>query len=272
MASARHVIIAGAGIGGLTRGAGAGARRLPRDRAGAGAAAAGDRRRHPAFAQRHARPDRARPARAAAAARRRAGRGARDGRRLRPSRSRASRSAPKSSAATARLTGRSTAAICRRRSPHAARAEPDIALKLGTRSRISPRTPTASRVHGRRGRDSRRGARHRADRRRRPVVDACADAAAAPARRRVSRHRTAWRALVPAERVPAEFRAPVVHLWLGHDAHLVHYPVQGRHAHQHRRHRARRMERAPAGRRPATRAEILRHFARWTWCEHGARR
>ena len=41
------------------------------------------------------------------------------------------------------------------------------------------------------------------------------------------RHRTAWRALVPAELVPEEFRAPLVHLWLGQDAHLVHYPVKG---------------------------------------------
>lgn len=41
------------------------------------------------------------------------------------------------------------------------------------------------------------------------------------------RHRTAWRTLVPAELVPEEFRAPLVHLWLGQDAHLVHYPVKG---------------------------------------------
>lgn len=40
------------------------------------------------------------------------------------------------------------------------------------------------------------------------------------------RHRTAWRTLVPAEMMPAEFRAPLVHLWLGQDAHLVHYPVK----------------------------------------------
>jgi salicylate hydroxylase len=40
-------------------------------------------------------------------------------------------------------------------------------------------------------------------------------------------HRTAWRALVPADGAPAEFRAPLVHLWLGLDAHLVHYPVKG---------------------------------------------
>ena len=40
------------------------------------------------------------------------------------------------------------------------------------------------------------------------------------------RHRTAWRALIPAEQVPEEFREPLVHLWLGLDAHLVHYPVK----------------------------------------------
>jgi salicylate hydroxylase len=77
-------------------------------------------------------------------------------------------------------------------------------------------------------------------------------------------HRTAWRALVPADSVPADFRAPFVHLWLGLDAHLVHYPVK-------------------AGAlinivgivqdewnetgwsAPGEPAEILRCFARWTW-------
>ncbi len=39
--------------------------------------------------------------------------------------------------------------------------------------------------------------------------------------------RVAWRALVPAAEVPAEFREPLIHLWLGPDAHLVHYPVKG---------------------------------------------
>ena len=39
--------------------------------------------------------------------------------------------------------------------------------------------------------------------------------------------RSAWRALVPATAVADEFRAPAVHLWLGHGAHLVHYPVKG---------------------------------------------
>jgi len=39
--------------------------------------------------------------------------------------------------------------------------------------------------------------------------------------------RVAWRALVPAAEVSPEFREPVIHLWLGPDAHLVHYPVKG---------------------------------------------
>jgi salicylate hydroxylase len=39
--------------------------------------------------------------------------------------------------------------------------------------------------------------------------------------------RTAWRALVPAAQLAPEFREPHVYLWLGRDAHLVHYPVKG---------------------------------------------
>jgi len=39
--------------------------------------------------------------------------------------------------------------------------------------------------------------------------------------------RTAWRALVPAAQLAPEFREPFIHLWLGRDAHLVHYPVKG---------------------------------------------
>jgi salicylate hydroxylase len=39
--------------------------------------------------------------------------------------------------------------------------------------------------------------------------------------------RTAWRAVVPAARLKPEFREPVTGLWLGRDAHLVHYLVKG---------------------------------------------
>jgi salicylate hydroxylase len=46
--------------------------------------------------------------------------------------------------------------------------------------------------------------------------------------RRVPRfaRRTAWRAVVPAAQLTPEFREPVTGLWLGRDAHLVHYPVK----------------------------------------------
>jgi 2-polyprenyl-6-methoxyphenol hydroxylase-like FAD-dependent oxidoreductase len=37
---------------------------------------------------------------------------------------------------------------------------------------------------------------------------------------------TAWRALLPRDHVPPPFDAPVVGLWLGSKAHLVHYPVR----------------------------------------------
>jgi salicylate hydroxylase len=40
------------------------------------------------------------------------------------------------------------------------------------------------------------------------------------------RQRTAWRALVPASAVSEEHRQPVTSLWLGPNAHLVHYPIR----------------------------------------------
>ena len=80
------------------------------------------------------------------------------------------------------------------------------------------------------------------------------------------RHRTAWRALVSADAVPAEFRQPLVHLWLGHDAHLVHYPVKAGKlinivgiVHDEWNE----IGWSAAG----DRTEILRHFSRLTWSE-----
>ena len=80
------------------------------------------------------------------------------------------------------------------------------------------------------------------------------------------RHRTAWRTLVPASAVPEEFRKPLVHLWLGPDAHLVHYPVKAGRlinivgiVHDEWKE----IGWSAAG----NRAEILRHFARWSWAE-----
>jgi len=77
-------------------------------------------------------------------------------------------------------------------------------------------------------------------------------------------HRTAWRAVIPAEAVPEDFRSPLVHLWLGSDAHLVHYPIKGGRlinivgiVHEE----FRKVGWSTAG----DRSEILRHFARWAW-------
>ena len=78
-------------------------------------------------------------------------------------------------------------------------------------------------------------------------------------------HRTAWRALIPAEAVPEEFRLPFVHLWLGLDAHLVHYPVKG----------GRLINvvaivydewSGPGWSAAGKRDELMRHFDRWAWC------
>ena len=118
-----------------------------------------------------------------------------------------------------------------RRSADGARATPRAAnptsrSSSACASRISRCTPTASPCWAAAAATVDRRARHRADRRRRHVVERCARASADSAAPRF-RHRTAWRALVPAEALPREFRAPAVHLWLGHDAHLVHYPVKG---------------------------------------------
>jgi salicylate hydroxylase len=39
-------------------------------------------------------------------------------------------------------------------------------------------------------------------------------------------HHTAWRALVCADALASDICVPALHLWLGRDAHLVHYPVR----------------------------------------------
>jgi salicylate hydroxylase len=41
--------------------------------------------------------------------------------------------------------------------------------------------------------------------------------------------RSAWRGSIPAREARAEFREPAVYLWIGPDAHLVHYPVKAGH-------------------------------------------
>lgn len=79
-------------------------------------------------------------------------------------------------------------------------------------------------------------------------------------------HRTAWRALVPAEAVKPEFREPLIHLWLGLDAHLVHYPVKGGSVINIVGIVPDEWNK-PGWSAPGKRDEILRHFARFTWAD-----
>jgi salicylate hydroxylase len=80
------------------------------------------------------------------------------------------------------------------------------------------------------------------------------------------RHKTAWRALVPAADVAAQWRQPLVHLWLGRDTHLVHYPVKGG-ALINIVAIADDEWQATTWNGPSDRKDVLRRFSRWDWAE-----
>jgi salicylate hydroxylase len=80
------------------------------------------------------------------------------------------------------------------------------------------------------------------------------------------RNRTAWRALLPAASVPEEFRRPVTHLWLGQNAHLVHYPVRGGTLINIVAIVADRWK-SPGWTAPGARDQLLRHFTRERWAK-----
>jgi salicylate hydroxylase len=79
------------------------------------------------------------------------------------------------------------------------------------------------------------------------------------------RKRTAWRSLVPAEDVPVEYRDPFVQLWLGHDAHLVHYPVCGGQA-INIVAIARDTNEEAGWNGQGSQEELLSRFSLWNWC------
>jgi salicylate hydroxylase len=65
------------------------------------------------------------------------------------------------------------------------------------------------------------------------ILLVCADGVWSSLRKRLGHSReprfagySAWRALIPAEAAPPEFSQPAINLWLGHNAHLVQYPVK----------------------------------------------
>ena len=184
VASSRNVIIAGAGIGGLTAALALAQRGFRVTVLEQAEQLRGNRRRHPALAQRHAHPDRARARRAAASA---------DALRRRPSRSRSAAGgreiariplgARRRAALRRALLGRSIAATCRPRCSKRCAAIPTSRCSSARGSRISSSTPRRHRRMPARRRSGRRRARHRADRRRRPVVGAARAARPRHARR-----------------------------------------------------------------------------------------
>ena len=79
-----------------------------------------------------------------------------------------------------------------------------------------------------------------------------------------SAQRAAWRALIPANDVSPEFAEPVVRLWLGPAAHLVHYPVKGGSS----INVVLIMNdawKAPGWSEPASRADLLRRISKSDW-------
>ena len=102
------------------------------------------------------------------------------------------------------LLGRSIAAICRRRCSKRCGPTPTSRCGSARGSRISSCTPTASASPAGSGTQHRGRARHRADLRRRAVVAAAARGSAIRAQPQF-RQRTAWRALVPADAVAPDF-------------------------------------------------------------------
>jgi len=76
--------------------------------------------------------------------------------------------------------------------------------------------------------------------------------------------RIAWRGLVPVREVAPEFREPWIHLWLGRDAHLVHYPVKAGRVINIVVITADSWN-APGWSEPASRADLIPRLAAETW-------
>ena len=146
----------------------------------------------------------------------------------------------------------------------AVRASPDLVLRLGTRVE-----DFVAHGHGV-SVGCRQGARSADET---GIALICADGLWSRLRLRagvrekpVFRQRTAWRALVPAASVPAELRTNAVRLWLGHGAHLVHYPVKAGALINIVAIVDDRWDR-PGWSEPGERDEIIARFATWRWAK-----
>jgi salicylate hydroxylase len=78
------------------------------------------------------------------------------------------------------------------------------------------------------------------------------------------RKRTAWRSLVAATDVPEQFREPQIQLWLSGNAHLVHYPVRAGQA-INIVAIARDSEERTGWSGKGAQADLMEHFARGSW-------
>ena len=107
----------------------------------------------------------------------------------------------------------------------AVRADPNIALHLGTRVAdfaVHQNGVTVSTIASVRTGEERGTALIGAD----GLWSSLRERLGQPDAPRFARY-TAWRALAPAEALASDLRRPAVNLWLGRLAHLVHYPVRG---------------------------------------------
>jgi len=77
--------------------------------------------------------------------------------------------------------------------------------------------------------------------------------------------RTAWRATVPRMELPPRFRRRRVYLWLGGDAHVVHYPVRGGEL-VNIVAIANDAWKKAGWSEPAKSADLLARFSRFGWC------
>ena len=242
MAVTRTIVVAGAGIGGLTAALALAKQRLSRRRSGKGRAAGGSRRRPAAFAQRQPHPGRTRSAAAARAARRDA-RIHQHHERARPAaRSPACRSARPRIFAPARPIGWCIAPTCRRALQAQVNDNPDIELRLGCQFEdVTAHAKGLTVVH-------RRG---NARQQELAVALIGADGIWSAVRHHLFPEvqpqfsgLIAWRGTLDATALPREYTSPRVQLWMGPDAHLVAYPISGGAADQCRRHRAGDLEQA----------------------------
>ena len=81
------------------------------------------------------------------------------------------------------------------------------------------------------------------------------------------RQRTAWRSLVDAADVPETAREPVVQLWLGRHAHLVHYPVRGGAA-INLVAIVRDFHEQPGWSGEGSQRDLITRFSPWAWSRH----